>query len=217
VHGCAAELEELLTAFGYTVAWGKTRGERAVTVTPPPGRKAVLLGDLVDRGPNAPDRLRIAMSMAAAGTGYCIQGNHKRKYSRWLAGRKVTIAHGLQQTIDRYELADRGFKATVRPFVDDLRSHLWLDGGRLAVAHAGLKAEMIGRGPGALDRDQSPPDCPHRHKRYCRRKFRRLASKYSGSRELCSAQLLHADAPLPSVRPRVRGNRRSPPADRGML
>ncbi len=150
VHGCAAELEELLTRLGYAIAWHKERGERAVTVTPPTGRKAVFLGDLVDRGPNAPDALRIAMSMTAAGTGYCIQGNHERKFGRWLAGRKVTIAHGLQQTIDQYELADRGFKEAVRAFVDDLRSHLWLDGGRLAVAHAGLKAEMIGRGSAAV-------------------------------------------------------------------
>ena len=149
VHGCAAELEELLTALGYTVAWGEALGERTVTVTPQ-GRKAVFLGDLVDRGPNAPDCLRIAMSMVAAGTAYCIQGNHERKFGRWLAGRKVTIAHGLQQTIDQYEASDRGFKETVQPFVDDLRSHLWLDGGRLAVAHAGLKAEMIGRGSGAV-------------------------------------------------------------------
>ena len=150
VHGCAAELEELLTTLGYTVAWGETLGERTVAVTPPTGRKAVFLGDLVDRGPNAPDCLRIAMSMTAAGAGYCIQGNHERKFGRWLAGRKVTIAHGLQETIDQYEAADRGFKETVQPFVDDLRSHLWLDGGRLAVAHAGLKAEMIGRGSGAV-------------------------------------------------------------------
>jgi len=150
VHGCASELEELLAALGYAVAWGETLGERSVVVTPPTGRKAVFLGDLVDRGPNSPDCLRIAMSMVTAGSGYCIQGNHERKFGRWLDGRKVTIAHGLQQTIDQYEATDRGFKAAVRPFVDDLRSHLWLDGGRLAVAHAGLKAEMIGRGSGAV-------------------------------------------------------------------
>jgi protein phosphatase len=150
VHGCAAELEELLTTLGYTVAWGETLGERTVAVTPPAGRKAIFLGDLVDRGPNAPDCLRIAMSMTAAGIGYCIQGNHERKFGRWLAGRKVTIAHGLQETIDQYEAADRRFKESVQPFVDDLRSHLWLDAGRLAVAHAGLKAEMIGRGSGAV-------------------------------------------------------------------
>jgi len=45
---------------------------------------------------------------------------------------------------------DRGFKAALPAFLDDLRSHLWLDGGRLAVAHAGLKAEMIGRGSAAV-------------------------------------------------------------------
>jgi protein phosphatase len=150
VHGCASELEALLARLGYAVVWGETLGERCVTVSPPAGRKAVFLGDLVDRGPNAPDCLRIAMSMVAAGTGYCIQGNHERKFSRWLEGRKVTIAHGLAETIAQYEAADRGFKDAVRPFVDDLRSHLWLDGGRLAVAHAGLKAEMIGRGSGAV-------------------------------------------------------------------
>ena len=35
-------------------------------------------------------------------------------------------------------------------FLDGLRSHLWLDNGRLAVAHAGLKETMIGRGSGAV-------------------------------------------------------------------
>jgi protein phosphatase len=150
VHGCATELEALLTVLGYQVAWGEVLGERSVTVTPPEGRKAIFLGDLVDRGPNSPDALRIAMSMVAAGTGYCVQGNHERKLGRWLEGRKVTIAHGLQQTIDQLDGADRGFKAALPAFLDDLRSHLWLDGGRLAVAHAGLKAEMIGRGSGAV-------------------------------------------------------------------
>ncbi len=150
VHGCALELEDLLTALGYQVVWGEDRGERCVTVTPPAGRKAVFLGDLVDRGPNSPDVLRIAMSMVADGGGYCIQGNHERKFERWLGGRKVTIGHGLQQTIDQVEVADRGFKAALPKFLDGLRSHLWLDGGRLAVAHAGLKAEMIGRGSGAV-------------------------------------------------------------------
>jgi len=100
VHGCATELEELLTVLGYQLTWGEILGERSVTVTPPEGRKAIFLGDLVDRGPNSPDALRIAMSMVAAGTGYCVQGNHERKLGRWLEGRKVTIAHGLQQTID---------------------------------------------------------------------------------------------------------------------
>ncbi|HEY3811619.1 MAG TPA: polynucleotide kinase-phosphatase [Caulobacteraceae bacterium] len=152
VHGCAEELEALLEKLGYAVAWSEERGERAVTVTPPQGRKAVFLGDLVDRGPNSPDALRIAMAMVDAGTGYCVQGNHEHKFARWLEGRKVKVAHGLQATIDQVEAQgnDRGFRERLPKFLEDLRSHLWLDGGKLAVAHAGLKAEMIGRGSGAV-------------------------------------------------------------------
>ncbi len=85
----------------------------------PQGRKVVFVGDLVDRGPNSPDVLRIAMSMTAAGTAYVVQGNHDRKFERWLAGRKVTIAHGLQQTIDQLEGEDRRLsRATAKTFLD---------------------------------------------------------------------------------------------------
>jgi protein phosphatase len=150
VHGCADELQDLMASLGYQVAWGEDRGERTATVTPPAGRRIIFLGDLVDRGPNSPDVLRIVMGMVGAGQAYCVQGNHERKFGRWLEGRKVTIAHGLQQTIDQVEAADRGLRERLPAFLDDLRSHLWLDGGRLAVAHAGIKAEMIGRGSGAV-------------------------------------------------------------------
>ena len=34
------------------------------SVTPPPGRTLVFVGDLVDRGPRTPDVLRIVMSAA---------------------------------------------------------------------------------------------------------------------------------------------------------
>ena len=150
VHGCAGELESLLSKLGYEVKWSEVRGERTVEVTPPAGRKAVFVGDLVDRGPNTPDALRIAMSMTAAGAAYAVQGNHERKLERWLSGRKVTVAHGLQQSIEQLDGQDRGLAETLPKFLDELRSHLWLDGGRLAVAHAGLKEEMIGRGSGAV-------------------------------------------------------------------
>jgi protein phosphatase len=150
VHGCSDELQALLAKLGYCIAWAEERGERTVMVTPPEGRKAVFVGDLVDRGPNVPDVLRIAMSMVDAGTAYVVQGNHERKLERWLAGRKVTIAHGLQQTIDQLEGQERGLREALAKFLDGLRSHVWLDGGRLVVAHAGLKEEMIGRGSGAV-------------------------------------------------------------------
>ncbi|MBO0752832.1 MAG: polynucleotide kinase-phosphatase, partial [Bradyrhizobiaceae bacterium] len=150
VHGCAHELQALLARLGYAIEWRGDGAERTVTVTAPAGRKAVFVGDLVDRGPNTPDVLRIVMSMIAAGTAYAVQGNHERKFERWLAGRKVKAGHGLQATIDQLENEHPRFRGALPGFLDSLRSHVWLDGGRLAVAHAGLKEEMIGRGSGAI-------------------------------------------------------------------
>ena len=147
VHGCADELENLLRELGYGIAWNAAR---EVTVTPPPGRKAIFVGDLGDRGPRTPDVLRIAMQMQESGSAHVIQGNHDRKLFRWLDGRNVTIGHGLQQSIDQLSAEDAAFRTKAKTFLDGLRSHAWLDGGRLAVAHAGLKEEMIGRGSSAV-------------------------------------------------------------------
>ena len=38
----------------------------------------------------------------------------------------------------------------MKTFIDSLVSHLWLDSGKLAVAHAGIKEAMIGRSSGAV-------------------------------------------------------------------
>ena len=150
VHGCADELERLLAELGYVVAWAEVEGERRASVTAPPGRKVVFVGDLVDRGPRTPDVLRIAMAMAEAGSAYVVNGNHDRKLLRWLGGRDVKIAHGLQQSIDQLAAEGDVFKARTKVFLDSLLSHAWLDGGRLAVAHAGLKSEMVGRASPAV-------------------------------------------------------------------
>ena len=73
VHGCHAELAELLRELGYQVD-----GD-GVTVTPPDGRRAVFVGDYGDRGPDTPGVLKLVMSMADAGTAICLPGNHDIK------------------------------------------------------------------------------------------------------------------------------------------
>jgi protein phosphatase len=146
VHGCAEELMLLLEKLGWRVDFDGVEP----SLTPPAGRKLVFAGDLVDRGPDTPKVLRIAMAAVRAGCGYVVQGNHDRKLARHLAGRNVQIAHGLQASIDQIAAQPPGFRADVQRFLEDLRSHYWLDGGRLAVAHAGLKEEMIGRGSPAV-------------------------------------------------------------------
>ena len=146
VHGCADELLSLMRRLGYEVAFAD--GDYAVSH--PAGRKLVLVGDLVDRGPRTPDVLRIAMGAVASGCAYVVQGNHDRKLLRWMNGRDVKIAHGLQDSIDQLAAEPQEFLDKAKAFLDDLRSHYWLDDGRLAVAHAGLKEEMIGRGSSAV-------------------------------------------------------------------
>ena len=146
VHGCLEELKALLAQLGYepgVPAWHH-----------PDGRRAIFLGDLTDRGPDSPGVLRLVMDMAAAGTALCVQGNHDLKLSRKLSGRNVNAAHGLAETLAQLDALPDGvrgsFLAEAREFLDGLRSHFWLDGGKLVVAHAGLKAEMHGRGSGAV-------------------------------------------------------------------
>jgi protein phosphatase len=143
VHGCCDELEALLERLGYAVEWVTERGERDVRVSHPQGRKLVFVGDLVDRGPRTPDVLRVAIASQDAG-GLSVVGNHDDKLARWLAGRHVTINNGLQNSIEQFEVESEDFRRRVRKFIEALPVYLQLDGGRLVVAHAGLKAEMIG-------------------------------------------------------------------------
>ncbi len=146
VHGCLDELLVLLERLGFASDQGAWRH--------PEGRRAIFLGDLVDRGPDSPGVLRLVMDMVAAGTALCVQGNHDHKLHRKLSGREVKVNHGLAETLAQLDAmpdsVHEPFLAESRVFLDGLRSHYWLDGGKLVVAHAGLKAEMHGRGSGAV-------------------------------------------------------------------
>jgi protein phosphatase len=139
-----------LERLGYKIFWDNGSGDRQARVESPEGRKLVFVGDLVDRGPRSPDVLRIAMASVESGVGYVVQGNHDNKLQRWLDGRDVKIGHGLQESIDQLGQEADTFKAKAKAFLYELRSHYWLDAGRLTVVHAGLKEEMIGRGSPAV-------------------------------------------------------------------
>jgi protein phosphatase len=146
VHGCYDELRELLDLLGYRVE----SGLEGPNFTPPEGRRAIFLGDLVDRGPNTPDVLKLVMSMVSAGNAFCIPGNHDVKFLRKLNGKDVQLTHGLADTIQQFENESEEFKTSVRVFLDNLVSHYVFDGGKLVVAHAGMKEAMQGRASGAV-------------------------------------------------------------------
>jgi protein phosphatase len=143
VHGCYDELCALLAQLGYEPAPSAEGSDP--TWRHPADRKAVFLGDLVDRGPDTPAVLRLVMGMVGAGVALCVPGNHDLKLLRKLKGKNVQIAHGLAETLAQLEPEPDEFKQGVATFLDGLISHYVLDGGKLVVAHAGLPAAMQGR------------------------------------------------------------------------
>ncbi len=158
VHGCFAELKELLENLGYKVTVEGVNGSGngsdgaipKITVDAPHGRKAVFVGDLVDRGPDVPSVLRLVMSMVEGGNGLCVAGNHDVKLLRKLNGKDVRITHGLAETLEQMEREPKEFHERVAKFIDGLISHYVLDDGKLVVAHAGLKQSYQGRSSGRV-------------------------------------------------------------------
>jgi protein phosphatase len=149
VHGCFDELQALLRQLGYEVM-RREDDERSFEVHHPDGRKALFLGDLVDRGPDVPGVLRLVMDMVASETALCIPGNHDVKLVRQLKGKNVRLTHGLNVTVEQLEQETPQFRERVLKFLDGLVSHYVLDDGKLVIAHAGLKESMQGRSSGAV-------------------------------------------------------------------
>ena len=159
VHGCCDELEALLGQLGYKVTAASEDTISSMLVSGPlfahpEGRRAVFVGDLVDRGPRVLDTVRLVRSMVEAGTALCVPGNHDIKLLKKLRGKNVQITHGLAETLAEIDaLPDEtraAFCEELAVFLDWLVSHYVFDDGNLVVAHAGMKEEMQGRGSGKV-------------------------------------------------------------------
>lgn len=152
IHGCYDELAALLTSLGYSQTASQNDGTSAgpSLFVSAAGRKAVFLGDFVDRGPNTPAVLRLAMQMVAAGHAFAVPGNHDIKLLRKLRGKDVQLTHGIVESLQQLDKEPPEFRQQVAKFLDSLVSHYVFDAGRLVVAHAGMKEEMQGRGSGAV-------------------------------------------------------------------
>ena len=147
IHGCFDELVELFKALGYAIS---TQSDGNTVVEPPQGRKAVFVGDFVDRGPKVAEVLRLVMQMQKADAAICVPGNHDVKLVRALRGKNVNPTHGLAESLAQLEQESTEFKTQVAEFLDSLVSHYVLDNEKLVVAHAGMKAELQGRASGRV-------------------------------------------------------------------
>src|SRR5579859_4886763 len=120
VHGCRVELTELLAELGYELSHDEAG--HVITARHPDHRKAVFVGDLVDRGPDTPGVLRLVMGMVNDGTALCVLGNHEAKLLRALQGRHVKVNHGLAESLAQLE-AEPELSNRAAMFIDGLISH----------------------------------------------------------------------------------------------
>ncbi len=71
VHGFAYELQRLLKKLGYTKVYGVWQHSK---------RKAVFVGDFIDRGPDSKKVLEIVRGMVEYNKGYAVLGNHELNF-----------------------------------------------------------------------------------------------------------------------------------------
>lgn len=151
VHGCFDELCALLTRLGWRITLGS--GDAAPhRAAHPAGRRALFLGDLTDRGPKNAETVRLAMGMIASGDALLVLGNHDEKLRRALSGAKIEPRHGLAETLAEIRARTSAFGADIEAMLARTPDHLWLAGGALVAAHAGLPERMHGRAGGKVRR-----------------------------------------------------------------
>ncbi|HYV85055.1 MAG TPA: AAA family ATPase [Patescibacteria group bacterium] len=147
LHGCDRELVELLGRLGYRRASGRKPFRH------PGGRRAVFVGDLVDRGPDVIGTATLAMDMIESGSAFAVPGNHDDDLAARLEtgadAAPADVSPGTAVSLRQIEAAPaavrREFTRRFPACIGTLPSHVLLDGERLVVAHAGLREEFHGR------------------------------------------------------------------------
>ena len=141
IHGCYSELELLMHKLGYY--------KDGDTYCHPEGRKVIFAGDIVDRGLRVIDTIKVVINMVSSGNAYYIPGNHCNKLYRFLNGRKVQVKNGLETSVAEFSKLDRrGADKLKKDFIElyeKAPTYLILDKGKLIIAHAGIKENMIGK------------------------------------------------------------------------
>jgi hypothetical protein len=156
VHGQFDRLAALLKHLGYRESAGAWRH---------PGRRAVFLGDLIDRGPKQMATVDLVRRMVDAGTARCVMGNHELNAIAWATSApgkpgRFLRDHHMPGTLAQHQ----GFLEEV-----DGRLHqevvawfktlpLWLDLGELRIVHACWHQKSMDRLQPLLGPDQTLTD-----------------------------------------------------------
>ncbi|MGL4818448.1 MAG: bis(5'-nucleosyl)-tetraphosphatase PrpE [Bacilli bacterium] len=141
IHGCYDSFKQLTLKLGYSWASG--------IPIHPADRHLAFVGDLADRGPRSLDvfDLVIRLIQAKPNTVY-VMGNHCDKLRRFMNGRKVQETHGLETILAEWrslsETEREAWRTRLLHFFKDAPLYRTLDNGRLVIAHAGIRRQMIG-------------------------------------------------------------------------
>jgi Calcineurin-like phosphoesterase len=135
VHGCANELEALLGDLGY-------RPDDRTGVYCHPDRRAVFVGDLVDRGPNQLRALDIVKCMVDSGSAQVVMGNHEFNAIAYSIEHPAGSDEFLRPHSDKNRAQHEAFLEQVTGekrtyYLDWFKTlPLWLDLGELRIIHA---------------------------------------------------------------------------------
>jgi hypothetical protein len=139
IHGNAEKLEALLSKLGYRNALGAWRR---------PERKAIFVGDFIDRGPSQVRSVNAVRQMVEAGAALAVMGNHELNAIAWHTGDPQLPDEYLRPHRGEYGEKNREqHEAFLAEVVDKPALHaeiidwfltlpLWLDLPELRVVHA---------------------------------------------------------------------------------
>lgn len=141
VHGCADELEQLLTVLGYDAD--------AAGVYRHPQRSLIFVGDLIDRGPGQLRVLEIVKAASDAGAAQVVMGNHEFNAIAYhtqgsSGGDDYLRAHSKKNMKQHAAFLEQLSDEQKLHYLDWFLSiPLWLDLGDLRVVHACWHDESI--------------------------------------------------------------------------
>ncbi len=116
------------------------------------------LGDLIDRGADAPGCIRLMLDLWRRGDGELVPGNHCDKFRRWVAGRRVELEKsGLGGTIEQVAGAADGTELA-REFAEAVAMRpMWRRAGSWVFVHGGFHPAMLkgDEGPPLADKEKA--------------------------------------------------------------
>jgi protein phosphatase len=106
----------------------------------------MLLGDLVDRGPDSPGALRLALGWIESGRARMVRSNHDDKLARALTGRKITAGKNLSVTLAALDAAPDGDELKARFLRAFEAAPFVIRHGDYVMAHGAIHPRRFGEG-----------------------------------------------------------------------